>query len=313
MKYLYERELVKYNYGLPIKMYVCNIEEVFYHWHKEIELLYIVDGELEVELENNNYKLKNGDIILINKNKVHKFLKIGQENLVIILQFNIDLLKVYYPEIVNMEFLCNTRLNDEDEKYNKIKDFLVKILKVIDKREEAFIIELNAIVNSLMLHLIRNFEYSIITEDNQRKSDDNLKRLERIMKFIDDNYMNKISLKEIAQQEYISPYYFSHFFKEKIGMNFQNYLKYVRIQKSHEMLINTEEKIVDIALKSGFSSLQTFITSFKNEYNMTPSQYRKERKNLIFKFNQKYKIANKKHKYRDEDIKNVIKFIENSY
>jgi xylan 1,4-beta-xylosidase len=305
LKYHYNQEVIQYTNGLPIKLYVCRIESVPFHWHQEMEIIYLVQGELQVNIENQRYHLQKENLVLINTNEVHSFQQTDKENLAIVIQLDLKRFKGYYPQIEKTHFFCNSLLDkNAHEKYIILKKFLSKILHVYDQKEPGFIIELNIIIQQIILHLIRGFEKTVINEENLEKSSDNLKRLERILKYIDEHYTEKITLDEIAKSEYISTYYFSHFFKDKMGMTFQTYLKHVRLKKAHNMLLETDEKIVDIAHKSGFANSQMFASYFKEEFGMTPTQLRNESfQGAIMLENDK---AVDQHKYIDEDIKTVL-------
>lgn len=305
MKYRYNKEIIKYTNGLPLKLYVCRIDSVPFHWHSEMEILFLVQGSLNVKIEKNNYQLQQDDLILLNGNEVHSFERTEQENLVIIVQIDLERFKSYYPAINKTYFLCNSIEWDKDnEKMIKLRHLLVDILKVFNKKEAGFMIELDIIVQNIILHLIREYEKITINEEKNEKSSENLKRLERILKYIDQHYSTKITLDDIAKSEYLSTYYFSHFFKDKIGMTFQAYLKHVRLKKAYLMLIQSDMKIVDIAHKCGFTNSQIFSSYFKEEFGVSPTQ---QRRNLVEgKIKMKDNQAIEHSKYFDEDINTVL-------
>ena len=90
------------------------------------------------------------------------------------------------------------------------------------------------------------------------------------------NYEEKISLAEIAEREQLSLGYLSRFFKEKTGCSFTEYVNLVRTKKSLPDLVNTNRKITDIALDSGFADVKAYNTFFKRTYKTTPSKWRME-------------------------------------
>ncbi|WP_018751951.1 AraC family transcriptional regulator [Paenibacillus sanguinis] len=305
MKYLYKKELIKYTDNLPIKMYVCRIESVPLHWHQEMEILLLVKGKLQINVENNNYVMEKDDLMLINSNHVHSFVGADPQNLAVIIQLDMNMFKGLHPQIEKMEFTCNSMADARaQEKYAILKKLLVDILKAFDTKETGYILEIYIILQQMILNLVRKFEQKLIDEENMEKSNDNLKRLERILHYIDQNCDRKITLDEISKREYLSTYYFSHFFKDKIGMSFQSYLKHIRLKKAYEMLLYTDEKVVDIAMQSGFANSQVFGSSFKAQYGMTPKQCRVESKRGKLELRNSEK--EKDHKYVDEDFRQVF-------
>ena len=78
----------------------------------------------------------------------------------------------------------------------------------------------------------------------------------------------------MAELIYMSPPYFSSRFKEIMGLNFIDYLRKKRIDKSAELLVSTNKRIGDIAEEVGYEDEKYFFRIFKNEMQMSPQQYR---------------------------------------
>ena len=72
----------------------------------------------------------------------------------------------------------------------------------------------------------------------------------------------------------MSSEYFSRKFHEWFGTTYKVYLANYRFSKAYEELINSNNNIQDIASTHGFSNVKSFITIFKEKYNITPSRYR---------------------------------------
>ena len=72
--------------------------------------------------------------------------------------------------------------------------------------------------------------------------------------------------------------YFCRYFKENLGKTATEYINEVRVEKAAEALIETDEKIINIAQNSGFENMGYFIRRFKKEKGVTPSEYRKNSK-----------------------------------
>lgn len=94
--------------------------------------------------------------------------------------------------------------------------------------------------------------------------------------YIAENYTKDISMMELAEKFYVSPYYFSHLFKKKTGNTFQNYLTCMRIEKAKKLLEDTELKIYEICELSGYTNVNHFIKIFTKTVGMKPGEYRKK-------------------------------------
>ncbi len=85
---------------------------------------------------------------------------------------------------------------------------------------------------------------------------------------------NQFSLSFLADEMALSPGYLSGLFKSLFGRSFQDYLKQLRLDQAKIMLLSSDMKIYEIALKIGFEDPNYFSTAFKKAYNCSPNQYR---------------------------------------
>ena len=98
--------------------------------------------------------------------------------------------------------------------------------------------------------------------------------VQKAMDYIALNYSGKVSLKEIAQELYLSPNYLSELFKRHTGKNISEYITQFRLEKARRYLQQPEYKIGDVAELVGFSDQRYFSSMFKRQYGMTPNEYR---------------------------------------
>lgn len=94
------------------------------------------------------------------------------------------------------------------------------------------------------------------------------------IKFVKDNYQQQVGLQEAAQFLNVSETHLSRLFKEIVKINFLTYLNTYRINKSIDLLINTNENINEIANKCGFVTPGYFAKLFKRLLNTTPTKFR---------------------------------------
>lgn len=104
--------------------------------------------------------------------------------------------------------------------------------------------------------------------------------LEQTTQFFKKNYHQKISIKEYAQQNYISVYYFIRLFKEEYGVSPYAYLENIRIEKAKQLLLEQNLSIEQIVIKCGLGNTNNFLRIFKNRFGSTPSEFRTKQKQL---------------------------------
>ena len=85
-----------------------------------------------------------------------------------------------------------------------------------------------------------------------------------------------LSVREVADFIGLSPNYFSNVFKQYMGTSFTRYLTAYRMEKAQEMLRTTNEPVVEIAQRVGYSNPNYFSSVFHREDGVTPLSYRKE-------------------------------------
>ena len=109
-------------------------------------------------------------------------------------------------------------------------------------------------------------------------TDSTEEKLKGIIAFIEENYTSDISREGLAAAVGMNPNYFSGQFREYTGKKINDYINELRIRDAARRLGDTEEKIIDVALTTGFDSLSTFNRAFKNVTGLTPSDYRNQQK-----------------------------------
>ncbi|WMJ22787.1 PocR ligand-binding domain-containing protein [Paludicola sp. MB14-C6] len=95
--------------------------------------------------------------------------------------------------------------------------------------------------------------------------------------YIRRNFAKKITLEDVASYVFLSPSYFSKVFKDEMEMNFNAYLNKVRIDKSKQLLMNENIRLVDVSGLVGFEDQSYFSKVFKKLTGVTPGKYKESR------------------------------------
>lgn len=99
--------------------------------------------------------------------------------------------------------------------------------------------------------------------------------LEEILDYIEEHLEEDIKTTSLADMADLSPFYFQRIFKRIVRKPVQEYIKLRRLAMVTSQLKNTNHRILDIALNYGFSDHANFTRAFKEVYNITPDEYRK--------------------------------------
>ncbi len=269
-------EVIEMEDDSPIKILIHSVNKLEMHWHESMEIIIVLEGSINLRIEDKLFILQENDLVLINSKEIHNTSKTDGDNIILALQIRPEHLNLFYSQFYNMRFECNS-VNcsiEEEEKFNRIRHYMGKLIWESNKKTQGYRFLVGNELNSLAYYLLNNFEYYIIEEKSKEITNSDIERLDRILIYINDHIGEKITLKDIAEKEHINFYYLSHFFKSKVGLNFQDYINIMRIEKAKNLLLNSNATITDISNGCGFSSTNYFNKVFKENSNTTPSQYR---------------------------------------
>ena len=107
--------------------------------------------------------------------------------------------------------------------------------------------------------------------------------MKQILKYLENNYMNKITIEEIAAEVHLSQSHFMKYFKNIMGTSFIEYLNEYRLTMAQRLLVSSDSSVLDIAAEVGFDNLSYFNRIFKKRFGQTPSACRKHVSSAILR------------------------------
>ncbi len=264
------------NYPLEVLRFESGIN-ILYHWHPEIEILYVRSGGFEVNVNMNTYKAKDGDIFFFSPSVCHSVTPIVKKA-------KYDAV-IFYPSIVTFK-----EKNDINDKIIiPLTEGKIQFPERVENSKELKyiieeLIELNLspadasfrMKSRLKLLQMLVFIYEKILFKMPESQSHDIKRIKDVTFYIEQNYSHKITLDTLSEISGISKGYFCSFFKHHTGKTPTEYINYVRINSAVDKIKNTDEKITAIALECGFENMGYFIRRFKSQAGITPSELRKK-------------------------------------
>lgn len=242
------------------------------HLHQDLELIYILKGDVDVLVDNKNYALFENDFILINSNKKH-WIKSGKEE-VLGLRFLIDYqMLTEYMKTDHILFWCNT-VTDNDEDYALLRKNMDQILSLYFEETEAEKFRVRSLMNEMLYILTSNFMVKTDTQKMGLLNDQEDARIIEIRNYILTNYQKQLSLNDLAEQMHLSSAHLSRYIKQSFGISFLEYLNNVRLFHAVDDLVYSNKKIINIAIDNGYPTPTAFNKAFRECYQMTPSEYR---------------------------------------
>lgn len=246
------------------------------HRHTEIELGFILEGEGIYNLAGKTYTVSKGDLFIVRSNEQHCIPTIISDSLV---SFNIHLTSYFlwnicsdYIPTAKIQALIDSGIDIKSKHTDsKIATVFSKIINLYDKENENSLCDIKFEVINLVKAISQKIE---VNSEQSIPSANCFKEIQNAISFIKRNYSKQIGLDDIAKSAAISRSHLSNSFKSVTGMSPYNFLITTRIEKAVELLKNTDEKIMNVSLECGFTSLTSFNKSFKNSVGITPIELR---------------------------------------
>lgn len=244
------------------------------HWHNAIEIIYLLEGELDVAIENQTVHYMQNDCILINANVMHATQAV-KPNRAILLQIPMEFAELYISDIRQLLFvLDNTSPSPvRQTKLDIFKSTLTQMQIVNDIQPEGFLLRFNSLLFELLFQLLHNFSIRVSMVNTNKRAKD-LERLNTILGYIQHHYKRSISLAEIAETACLEAGYFCRFFKKNMGVTFLEYQNELRLSYIYRDIIATEDRIHDILERHGFVNYKLFRRMFFQHFHATPTQIR---------------------------------------
>ena len=253
------------------------VPETNYHCHNDfIELSFITSGSVDYLIEGKKYTLKKGQVLLSNPGIYHKELFASNTSC-----------RELHIGVTNLNLFSNSRKDyiDIGEKnilsFNKYKDAIIKTcLEIVDEQKDCnqtspFM--LKSLVMKLLVLLHREINDDSPNIDSQEfsfKSREKKELVEGITKYLNENYVQDISLYTLSKNMYLSPVYISKIFKEVMGDSPINYLIQIRLSKAKELLGDSKLSIKSIAKMVGYDDPYYFSKLYKKYYGNSPNKER---------------------------------------
>lgn len=237
------------------------------HLHPQLELLYLSEGNLEVEINRTIHTLEEGDFVAIFPGNIHSYHMNPQSGSVILVIAALNLAGEFSSQI--------QKHHPEDPVIRKADLHFDVSYAMKNILEEYHCAAPNSSVISCYLKLILARVlplYQLIPN----KDSDYLDLTYRIVNYISQNYHLPLSLEQVAKEVGISKYYLSRIFTQRIHTSFNEYLGNLRVSYAQTLLRSTNDSVTKIAFDSGFESQRTFNRIFQSITGLSPRQYRKE-------------------------------------
>ncbi|MBQ2841050.1 MAG: AraC family transcriptional regulator [Oscillospiraceae bacterium] len=265
--------LIRTTYTLDVKR---KSENIIYHWHDYYQFVYTKRGSGEVIIADEVFPVSENDVIIVKRNEPHTFATYG------------DKLETYEVKFIILDDKADF-LKDAPRYFCHDTDGSIKrALKQIESESETFdefsreviSTEMYKIFLLIQREMSRKREIADIARNHHDDEEVSDELLDKVRAYIDENIDKNITVKDVSDFVCVEYKYFSHHFALRYGMRLKQYIRRKRIELAKELIANTDMNMTAVAERCGFGTIHYMTRVFKNEENLSPTEFRRRFKNV---------------------------------
>lgn len=256
-----------------------------WHWHPEIELTLIEDGEISYQVNQDIFHLHKGEGLFCNANALHTGHMIDSKNCYYTsVTFNPRVIYGYEGSIIWQKYMepLISQTNMSAIHFKPDIAWHYKILKNLDKihrlytdKNDTYEFEIQQLLSNIILQIVKNTTSEYMNTRLKSGSKRDFERLKTILSYLNEHYMEKISLDSIAGEIGLCKEECCRYFKRYMNQTLFDYITSLRVEKSLSMLMENKLSMTEIAEHVGFASSSYYSKVFKKLLKCSPLQYRK--------------------------------------
>lgn len=272
--YRYKYEIVSADDNLPGKVILFDKpgQECYTnkHWHKNIEIDYVLSGDLWFMANNEEGVIRDGEYIVINNDDIHQTCgKEPSENVkYLVVLYSYNFIKAYFEDFESFSF----NVDNNPEAKAEIKRQLDGIVKCVEEQGDFTELKITAAMTEILIQLFTKCMEERAKTHPEAENEE-LEYAKKAIDYIKLNFKERITLGEIASHVGLTPTYFSRYFKQNTRKTFKQYLNLVRLEHALRDIQTNGISETRAAIENGFPSVKAFIAAFKSVYNCTLSEY----------------------------------------
>lgn len=271
-----EYEVVMYPKLNHVRISMVHIVCRNQHVHRELEMGLVLDGCADVHVNNRLFTVRRGCLFFFNSNEPHEIIAHDRMGVkVVYIQLANNFCQDYLHLFRNLELLQND-LSDcvSPQENEELTELVLQAVENYMDDGELHTLHCMCSVCRLFSRLLSCVPYHQLDEAAYLARKKKTARLRRITEYVDSHYADRITLSELAENEGITVTYLSHFIHDNLDMTFQDYVNNVRFEKALKLIENSNMRLMDVSLESGFSDVKYLNKMFEKRFGCTPKEYR---------------------------------------
>lgn len=257
----------------PIAMYTQNFihaasDSIPFHWHDELQITWISEGELEYCINGDKFKLGSDKLVLVQSHQLHSSHTTTSDVKTLCINFTPE---IFHPLILKK--YIRPMLDSHAFAYSLLllKPYQIIMLKKLQnwKKEPLGYFSVMNFLSQVFEEILKEFE-----EDTETPDREETRLFHEMLGFVHANFAQPLSMKDIADSAILNKNRCTALFKKYTNMSPIKYLNEYRLYTAKNMILHTDKSISDISADVGYNQISHFIEQFRLSYGMSPLKYR---------------------------------------
>lgn len=273
----YKYDVVNYDKNIPATIMHLSLSsdtrKTELQWHREPELVYVIEGKSECSRNGESRIVEEGDFILFNSEDVHLVRPVsGTSCRLLCVNFSFEYIRMFCKSIDSVFF----DISENASVRAQIASILKDISEVDDANDDYSSLIQISHINKIYYLLLNNCMCFRRAANSVALPKRDFSYAKTAIAYINENYKREIPLDEISAVVNLSPSYFSKYFKNVTQVSFSDYLANLRLENAINDMLTNNSTVSTAAMENGFANVKSFITQCKKIYKCTPAQYKKK-------------------------------------
>jgi len=271
---------------LPFAKYHTDISEMlpFYpiHWHEEVEIIKVQHGKGRFCVDGEWYEAEQGDILILRPFVMHSINRLGDFDMAIdAIVFNLRMLcseetdactLKYFAPLLNERHSMPCIVRPTDSWYHAFDQSATSVF-MCDENACGAELDIKANLYWMFYHVYSN---RLISAAPVESEDRRVYTVRLALEYIRNEYMNNVTIEQIAKHCGYSEFYLMKLFKRFTGCSCVDYVNNYRLNVAGRQLRDTGDDVASIAYQVGYNNVSYFNRQFKKHYGVTPKEFRKQ-------------------------------------
>ncbi len=233
------------------------------HFHSNIEIVYVITGQLEVTVESQHRILRAGEAAISDSYDIHTYGLVGPSSVQLLI-IPVELVGSFTRMMKEKTFAEHFLL---DQSLTREIYAAMQKLQAMDHQTETllakgYLYEILGLITKGMTMVEKRAESGIGNP------------VRNMLRYLEKHFREPIQINDLAKQFGYHPDYLSKLWSTTLGCGFREYVNVLRSRYAADLIRNSDMALTDIAFEAGFGSIRTFYRAFNAVYNLTPADFR---------------------------------------